>query len=187
MSQQVNMNAFLYSLLITLEMNDFTVTEARDALLTEHAEFTDEVESRKFIYRQLTRSIEKGFITRADNFESGSKKIIYSKTKKFFNSEFIPSTQGTKKITATTKPPVKTPITVDYTAELKKELTAYEIDLDTILEEAKEYKRLSVRFPELQKTLKQHQSKAKYRSIQLLGKIHALQNLMGYTVTEHQP
>lgn len=185
MNQQVSMNVFLHSILVVQEMNDFTVTEARDALLAKHSEFTDEVECRKIIYRQLTRAIEKGFIIRADCFKSGNKRIIYSKTEKYFNLEFIPSLHRTKKRTTTIKPSVQAAtVKVDYITELKKELTTYEIDLDTILEEAKEYKRLSIRFPELQKTLKLHQSKAKQKSIKLLGKIHALQNLMGYTITE---
>jgi len=186
MSQQVNMNVFLHYLLVTQKMNDFTVAEARDALLTEYTEFTDEVESRKFVYRQLTRNIGKGLIKRIDCFKTGSKQVIYSKTEKFFTSKIVPITRGSKKRTTTTKPPVKTPVAVDYKAELKKELMTYEIDLNTILEEAKEYKRLSIRFPELQKRLKQHQSQAKEKSIRLLGKVHALQNLLGYTVTEDQ-
>jgi hypothetical protein len=75
---------------------------------------------------------------------------------------------------------------IDYQEELKKELLAYEIDLNTTLEEAKEYKRLSARFPKLQDQLQQHHSNAKDKSIKLLGKLHALQNLLGYTVTGHQ-
>lgn len=79
------------------------------------------------------------------------------------------------------------PKTAKYKIELKRELMAYEIDLNTTLEEVKEYKRLSTRFPELQDKLKLHQSQAKDKSIKLLGKIHALQNLLSYTVTENQP
>jgi hypothetical protein len=186
MSQQVNMNVFLHSLLITNKMNDFTVAEARDSLLTEHAEFTDELESRKFIYRQLTRNIEKGLIKRSDCFEGGTKKVLYSKTDKFFASKIVPISRRSKMRSSITKSTANKPVAIDYKAELKKELTVYEIDLNTILEEAEEYKRLSIRFPELQKRLKQHQSQAKDKSIQLLGKIHALQNLLGYSVTEDQ-
>lgn len=178
MSQQVNMNTFLYSLLVTNKLNDFTVSQARDALLKAHPEFTDKVESRKFIYRQLTRTIEKGLLHRADCFKSGTKKVIYSKTNEFFSSTIAPLTRGTKKTVTQQKESKKVIKTVNYKNELQKELNTYEFDLKTILEEAKEYKRLSVRFPELRKKLNQHQSQAKEKSIQLLGKVHALQNLL---------
>ena len=80
----------------------------------------------------------------------------------------------------------KTGNDIDYQQELKKELMAYEIDLSTVFEEAKEYKRLTTRFPKLQKQLEQHHSGAKDKSIKLLGKIHALQNLLGYAVTGYE-
>lgn len=187
MSQQVNMNVFLYSLLVTNNMNEFTVAEAKDALLANHPEFDDEVECRKFIYRQLTRSIEKGLIKRTDCFDSGSKQVLYSKTDKLIASSVVPFRRGTKVSKVIhKKETVKVPGTANYKTELQKELMAYEIDLNTTLEEAKEYKRLSTRFPELQKKLQQHQSQAKDKSIKLLGKVHALQNLLGYTVTERE-
>jgi len=188
MSQQVNMNVFLYSLLVTNNMNEFTVAEAKDVLLANHPEFDDEVECRKFIYRQLTRSIEKGLIKRTDCFDNGSKQVIYSKTDKLLASSIVPVKRGTKaKKFTDSKKTLKAPETARYKIELKKELMAYEIDLNTILEEAKEYKRLSTRFPELKDKLQQHQSQAKAQSIKLLGKVHALRNLLGYTVTVDQP
>ena len=182
MSQQVNMNVFLHYLLVTQKMNDFTVAEARDALLTEYTEFTDEVESRKFVYRQLTRNIEKGLIKRTDCFEDGTKKVRYSKTDKFFSSKIVPITRRSKQRTHATKFPTNTPIAVDYKTELQKELITYEIDLNASIEEVKEYKRLSTRFPELKEKLQQHQEQAKNQSVQLLGRVHALQKLLGYKV-----
>jgi len=187
MSQQVNMNVFLHSLLVIKQMNDFTISEAKNALLREHAEFTDMTEARKFIYRQLSRNIEKGLIKRTDSSDGGVKKVIYSKTEKFFASTIAPLTRGAKaKKMAIRNVSEKAVETVSYKTELKKELIAYEIDLNTTLEEAKEYKRLFPRFPELQETLQKHQSEAKEKSIKLLGKVHALQNLLGYTVMGHQ-
>ena len=65
-------------------MNDFTVTEAKDMLIHEKAEFTDPVETRKFIYRQLTRNVAKGLLKRTDKSDGGNKKTIYAKTNLFF-------------------------------------------------------------------------------------------------------
>jgi hypothetical protein len=187
MSNKVDMNVFLHSLLVIKQMNNFTVLEAKEALLKGHAEFTDDVEARKYIYRQLTRSTEKGLLKRTDCFESGSKQVIYSKTDKLLASSIVPIKRRSRKKKITIrKEPVKVAKKISYEAELKKELLAYEIDLNTTLEEAKEYNRLSERFPELQEKLKEHQSQAKDKSIKLLGKINALQNLLSYTVTGYK-
>jgi len=184
MSQQVSINAFLHSLLVVKKMDNFTVSEAKDALVREHAEFTDETEARKFIYRQLTRNIEKGLIKRTDSLNEGVKKIIYSKTEKFLVSRIVPlnrKPKAQKKMTCHTS--AKIVKTVNYKEKLKKELLAYEIDLNASFEEANEYKRLAERFPEIKETLEQHHLQTKDKSIKLLGKIHALQNLLGYSVT----
>lgn len=181
------MNVYLHFLLVIKQMNEFTVSEAKEALLNEQPEFTDEVETRKFIYRQLTRNVEKGLLERAENLDEGVKKILYSKTDLFFAVKLEPLIRGKK--TKQVKPQSiadKTVNAIDYQQELQKELLAYEIDLSTVFEEAKEYKRLSARFPKLQKQLEQHHSGAKDKSIKLLGKIHALQNLLGYAVNGYE-
>lgn len=180
------MNVFLHFLLVIEQMNDFTVSEAKDVLLYENKEFTDAVEARKFIYRQLTRNVTKGLLKRTNRLDNGVKKVIYSKTESFFSATISPVSRGSKAKKTMVHSP-KTEKNVDYQGELKKELLAYEIDLNTTLEEAKEYKRLSARFPNLKEQLQQHHTKAKEKSIKLLGRINALQNMLGYTVIGHQP
>ncbi len=76
MSNKVDMNVFLHSLLVINKMNNFTVTEAKNALLAEHPEFIDSEVARKFVYRQLTHNIKKGLIKRTDYFSNGKKKVI---------------------------------------------------------------------------------------------------------------
>ena len=181
MSNKVDMNVFLHSLLVKKKMDNFTVSEAKEVLLANHVEFTDPVEARKFIYRQLTRNIEKGLIKRIDKPNERIKKVIYSKTDLFFSSTVVPIKRVKKDKKELQRKPQKREVkTIRYQTELKKELLTYEIDLNTLLEESKEYKRLSSRFPELQAKLELHQFQAKERSIKLLGKLHALQNLLGY-------
>jgi hypothetical protein len=48
MSKKANMNVFLHFLLVIKQMNNFTVTQAKETLLREQSEFTDPVETRKF-------------------------------------------------------------------------------------------------------------------------------------------
>jgi hypothetical protein len=184
MNNKIDMNVFLHSLLVKEQMDNFTVSEAKDALLDHHAEFTDPVEARKFIYRQLTRNIEKGLIKRFDNPNEKIKKVTYSKTDLFFNSTIVPIKRVKKDKKELQRKPQKREVkTISYQTELQQELSTYEIDLNTLFEEAKEYKRLSSRYPELKAKLQLHQSQAKERSIKLLGKVHALQNLLGYETT----
>jgi len=187
------MNVFLHFLLVIKQMNNFTVTQAKDALLREQPTFTDAVETRKFIYRQLTRNVAKGLLKRTNKVNKGSKEVIYSKTELFLNSEIVPRSREakTKEIstvnigaTKTLSEKVKV---IEYQEELKKDLLTYEIDLNTVLEEAKEYQRLTARYPKLHEQLQQHHTQAKEKSIKLLGKINALQTLLGNKITENQP
>jgi len=189
MNKKVNMNVFLHFLLVTKKMNNFTVTEARDVLLHEQSAFTDAAETRKFIYRQLTRHIEKRFLKRTNKFNNGAKKVIYSKSNLFFNVQFVPVSRKSKTVSInekSKKASTESNKNISYEEELKKELLAYEIDLNTVLEEAKEYKRLIARFPKLQMQLQQHHSQAEENSIKLLGKIRALQNLLGNEIVDQK-
>ena len=193
MSKKVNMNVFLHFLLVIKQMNNFTVTQAKEALLREQSEFTDPVETRKFVYRQLTRNVANGLLRRTNKLNKGAKEVIYSTTELFSSLEIIPtSRRGKVKQIDTTNisvPDISTETVkvIEYQEELKKDLLTYEIDLNTVLEEAKEYQRLSARYPKLQVQLQLHHTQAKEKSIKLLGKINALQTLLGNKTTEKQP
>ncbi|MBH0040626.1 hypothetical protein [Pseudoalteromonas sp. SWN166] len=94
MSKKANMNVFLHFLLVIKQMDKFTVTQAKDALLREQPTFADAVETRKFIYRQLTRNVAKGLLKRTNKLRKGVKEVIYSKTELFFNLEIVPNSRG---------------------------------------------------------------------------------------------
>ncbi|MDN3490757.1 hypothetical protein [Pseudoalteromonas sp. APC 3694] len=193
MSKKANMNVFLHFLLVIKQMNNFTVTQAKEALLREQSEFTDPVETRKFVYRQLTRNVANGLLRRTNKLNKGAKEVIYSTTELFSSLEIIPTSRRgkVKQIdTANISVPdisTETVKVIEYQEELKKDLLTYEIDLNTVLEEAKEYQRLSARYPKLQEKLQLHHTQAKEKSIKLLGKINALQTLLGNKITEKQP
>ncbi|MDC9499649.1 MULTISPECIES: hypothetical protein [unclassified Pseudoalteromonas] len=193
MSKKANMNVFLHFLLVIKQMNNFTVTQAKETLLREQSEFTDPVETRKFVYRQLTRNVAKGLLKRTNKLRKGVKEVIYSKTELFFSLEVVPSSRASRLKKISTEnigaPDIsaETVKVIEYQEELKKDLLTYEIDLNTVLEEAKEYQRLSARYPKLQEKLQLHHTQAKEKSIKLLGKINALQTLLGNKITEKQP
>ncbi len=193
MSKKANMNVFLHFLLVIKQMNNFTVTQAKETLLREQSEFTDPVETRKFVYRQLTRNVAKGLLKRTNKLRKGVKEVIYSKTELFFSLEVVPSSRASRLKKISTEnigaPNISTETVkvIEYQEELKKDLLTYEIDLNTVLEEAKEYQRLSARYPKLQEKLQLHHTQAKEKSIKLLGKINALQTLLGNKITVKQP
>ncbi len=193
MSKKANMNVFLHFLLVIKQMNNFTVTQAKETLLREQSEFTDPVETRKFVYRQLTRNVAKGLLKRTNKLRKGVKEVIYSKTELFFSLEVVPSSRASRLKKISTEnigaPNISTETVkvIEYQEELKKDLLTYEIDLNTVLEEAKEYQRLSARYPKLQEQLQLHHTQAKEKSIKLLGKINALQTLLGNKITVKQP
>ena len=160
-------------------MNDFTVAEARDVLIREHSKFTEPNEARKYVYRQLLWGINKNILKRTDKLEGGLKKVLYSKTEAFFALTFVPAKHGTKQNKSNEVTPAKF-YNEDYQTILEKELIAYEIDLTASFEEAKEYKRLSIRFPRLKEDLMQYRLQAKKESTLLLGRVNALQKLLGH-------
>jgi len=183
MSQKVNMNVFLHYLLVIKEINEFTVIEARDILVQEHSEFTDADMARKYIYRHLLWAVNNDFLKRTDHVEDGIKKVIYSKTEAFFDSIFSPVNRGKKQKLKLHRKAAAKQNTENYKELLEKELMTYELDLTTCIEEAKEYKRLSTRFPELKEKLQQLHLQTKSQSTELLGKVRALQRLLGHKIT----
>jgi hypothetical protein len=168
MSKVVGMNVFLHFLLVIKEMNDFTVSEAKGVLLDERSEFTDPVETRKFIYRQLTRNVAKGLLERTDKSDGGIKKTIYAKTDLFFESTVSVLLRKSKVITDNEK----------YTKLILK-LNHYKAELLLNIGESEAYKELYSEYPELVDEIQPEFNKAKDNNTRLLGKIRAVEGLLG--------
>ena len=101
------------------------------------------------------------------------------KAKHFFNVGIVTSSGGNRAQEVSVYDDISTEgVNIEYLKMLQKDLSMYEIDLATVLEEAKEFKRLSLHYPKLHEKLKQHHIQANKRSIKLLGKINALQILL---------
>jgi len=166
----VKINPFLYSILVDLEMNDFTVTDARDALLRESNDFFDDREARKVVHRILPLAIKNGFLHRSEEKAKGEKLILYSKTKLFFETKF---TSKKKPLNIKKETSERSALSI---YELEKELFECEIDLHTSISEATEYKSLQKRLPELANSLQNKYLAVKEKSSLLLGKSNALKN-----------
>ena len=167
MSNKVEINVFLHFLLIIKDMNNFTVTEAKDMLIHEKGEFTDPVETRKFIYRQLTRNVAKGLLKRIEKSDKGIKKTIYVKTNLFFASKVGVLLRKSK---------VK--IDNDKNSKLMLKLNHYKAELLLNIGESEAYKDLYSELPELVDEIQPKYNKARDNNTKLLGKIRAIESLL---------
>lgn len=173
MRPQINMNTFLYSLLVDLQMDDFTVAEAKDALLNRFEEFIDPIETRKFIYRLLLNHETKGYLDRSKT-ASGSNTVIYSKTQKFFDTRFVAvkrSQPNAKRVVEKTKQTVNE--SLNHLEMLNKSLFEYERDNNVLIQIGHQYKQLKTQMPHLADELEIKRSAAREQSIILEAKITA--------------
>lgn len=168
MSKKVDMNVFLHFLLVIKEMNGFTVSEAKDVLLLETTEFTDPVETRKFIYRQLTRNVEKGLLKRSEKPDGKVKKVLYSKTNLFFTAKIEATSRNTK-----------TDLNDNKHNKLLTKLNHYKAELLLNIGESEAYKELYSDFPELVDELQPQYNEARDNNTKILGKIRAIEGLLG--------
>jgi hypothetical protein len=168
MSKKMDINVFLHFLLVIKDMNNFTVTEAKDTLLDKKEEFTDDIETRKFIYRQLTRNVEKGLLKRTEKSDSGVNKVIYSKTNLFFTVTVGVLFRKSK-----------VNVGGDKRLKLITKLNHYKAELLLNIGESEAYKEVHSEFPELVDEIKPESNKAKDNNTIILGKIRAVEGLLG--------
>ena len=83
----VSLNKNVYNILINNNLNDFTITEFRDKLLSCCTYYSDKNLARKFIYRQVYRLVNKGLLVKIKN--SDDKKARYVKSQLFDCTKFI--------------------------------------------------------------------------------------------------
>jgi hypothetical protein len=167
----VKLNPFLYSILVDLKMNDFTVSEAMDALLREPNEFIDDREARKVVHRLLPIAIKNGLLNRTDEAIEGMKTAIYSKTELFLETVFV---ARNNKQRINDKNSISKTVSPKF--QLEKELFESEIDLHSSIAEAAEYKILQKRLPELADSLQNKYLTVKEKSSRLLGKVNAIKS-----------
>ncbi|MDD1796256.1 hypothetical protein LRP50_24350 [Enterovibrio sp. ZSDZ42] len=174
MSKPVAINAHIYNLLIKKDLDHFTVTELRAELMAESPSFTDPTEARKFLYRQILRLTDKGYLQKVDK---GSRKSAYRKTEKFFSSTFF--ARGSL-------PEIQTNIAVscvvtgesEFLKKLKGELVQFEAELSLTLREMGKYQALISSFPEQAEYIKTFFHSARQRAKNLQGDLEAINNLI---------
>nr|MBF4242917.1 hypothetical protein [Vibrio anguillarum] len=63
MKKVIRINPYMFNLLIEKGMDDFSVIDARDALLNSSVIFSSKDDARKYIYKQLLSFEEKGWLS----------------------------------------------------------------------------------------------------------------------------
>ena len=87
MSKAVALHQDVHNLLITNNIDNFTVSEIRDALIYSSNSFSDKSETRKYIYRVVCKLVKLGLLIKHPN--SQIKKIKYTKPELFFTANFV--------------------------------------------------------------------------------------------------
>lgn len=167
----------MFNLLIKRELNDFSVTEARDALMDLGEEFKEPQEARKYIYRQILTFERKGWLVATGH--GRDKK--YQKTELLKSLTVVPRTLKSD-LPRDTKYQAQHE-SVDL-AILRKEKNKYEAELSIVLSEIDEFQSLMKRFPKRQDLFLTMLTETKEHSVRLLGKINVLSKVLLASRTE---
>lgn len=171
MKKVTRINPDMFNLLIEKGMDNFTVVEARDALLKGTSTFSNRDDARKYIYKQLLSFEEKGWLsvtgTRRDK--------RYHQTNDFKALMIEPRTPGKTKASEGSV----TDESLDYSLNrLEQEKKQHQGELAITLGEIEEYQSLLMRFPNNKQDIQPLFNSARERSAKLLGRINALTNWM---------
>ncbi|HIF9528068.1 TPA: hypothetical protein ACX6S4_000391 [Photobacterium damselae] len=171
MNKVTRINPDMFNLLIENGMDNFSVIEARDALLNGTSTFPSRDDARKYVYRQLLSFEEKGWLsvtgTRRDK--------IFHQTNKFKSLTIEPRTSRKRKDTYGSM----TGQVLDSSIKtLEQEKKQHEGELAITLGEIEEYQSLLIRFPNSKQDIQPLFNVARERSAKLLGRINALTNWM---------
>ncbi|WP_305830523.1 hypothetical protein [Photobacterium leiognathi] len=171
MKKVTRINPDMFNLLIENRMDNFSVIEARDALLNGTSTFPSRDDARKYVYRQLLLFEEKGWLS-----VTGTRRgKIYHQTNEFKSLTIEPRAPINRKGKVDSKA-VQTP-ECSLNA-LEQEKKQHEGELAITLGEIEEYQSLLMRFPNSKQDIQPLFNVARERSAKLLGRINALTNWM---------
>jgi hypothetical protein len=181
----ITINPTIHQILIENKGNYVSIKEikTRFSLVTNIQINSDEL--TKVIYRQLLRLVKNQIIEK--KLFDKSKCLGYKLIKKFELTEFKfkKFKFESNTITISPKPELyNRPAAVIKT--LNNQLTQYEVDFQSSIAEAEEYKRLFIIAPEMKTIIETHFLEARNQSNQLLGKITAVKNIIGNVESSNQ-
>ncbi|PSW06074.1 hypothetical protein [Photobacterium lipolyticum] len=174
MVAKIKINRFMYNLLIEKKLDGFSVTEARDAILSYDSSLEDTNQARKVIYRQILSFLGKGWLR--DTGEGHNKHYWVTDT---FKQLPVEPRSGIKSADLNEEKEFKsaTKATMGFD-QLFKEKSQYEGELSITLGEVEELRSLIERFPKKAREWTPFFIEAKERSATLLGRINALEKVL---------
>ena len=180
MAKAIVLHTDVYNLLIVVNINNFTVSEIRDALMYESEFFNDKNETRKYIYRVICKLTKLKLLIKHCHLEV--KKSMYTKSEAFFTANFVMKSSmkisGIKQSKRTLLSSEKASRITDLHGELSKEKKEHEASLVISLSEADEFRMLMQRFPKQNDLFKPFYLETRERSAQLLGRVNALAKVL---------
>ncbi|HIF9530253.1 TPA: hypothetical protein ACX6S4_002652 [Photobacterium damselae] len=166
MNNPQKINTVMYALLVERQMNNFSVPEARDALLNANGIPKNPDKARRLIYRQIVYFENKGWLTS----EGTGRNRRYYQTSKF------------RELTTQPKHRLQqnqlNKLTLQSYAVLDKERKQHLANLEIVLGEIDEYQSIIKRLPELEQTVYPIYERAKTRSTILLRKVDIINNII---------
>jgi len=179
-SKAVALHQDVYNLLIVNNIDNFTVSEIRDALMYSSEYFNDERETRRCIYRVICKLVKRGLLIKHPN--ALAKEIKYTKPELFFTANFVIK-QGVKTVEVKA---AKIPVLNDnsavtntgFFAELLEQKQKHEAELAIKLGEVEEFKALMKRYPQKNELFNRFYLETRDCSAQLLGKVNALTKVL---------
>ena len=171
MKKVTRINPHMFNLLIEKGTDNFSVTEARDALLNSASTFSSKDDARKYVYKQLLSFEEKGWLS-----VIGSRRDKrYHQTNEFKALTIEPRSGRNRKAKVDS-----TDIQIPECSlnALEREKKQHEGELAITLGEIEEYQSLLTRFPNNKQDMQPLFNAARERSAKLLGRINALTNWM---------
>ncbi|GAB3530754.1 hypothetical protein [Photobacterium alginatilyticum] len=178
MSKSVALNEHIYNLLIVRDLDHFTVTELRDALLETGNINTDKNETRKFVYRQVSRLVLKGYLEKST--EKGFHNAVYSKTLAARSTRFHAKKNNLTKSQEASKIAEKSPGNnkIEFLSAIKRERNELEVRQAIALREIDKFKELLHRFPDEQSYIRPFFVEARRHATDVQGDLEAVTKLI---------
>ncbi|WP_413112706.1 hypothetical protein [Thaumasiovibrio sp. DFM-14] len=175
MSKSVALNEHIYNLLIVRDLDHFTVTGLRDALLEAGCIQGDKNEARKFAYRQISRLLLNGYLKKSD--KKGVHNAVYSKTPKAHTAQFYPKKMPPLKNSVSSHTPVDKGNS-DFLKTLQKERNELEALQAIALREIEKYQEVIQRFPSERPYINTIFVRARVHATNIQGDLEALAKLV---------
>ncbi|MCZ2339986.1 MAG: hypothetical protein LC127_17720, partial [Chitinophagales bacterium] len=124
----IRINETLFSILITVELQQFTVTQIKNLIIEENSSISPK-DIDQLVRRACAKLVSAGFLERI----AQGKKHVYHKTAVFDKSQLVPSKARMQAIVTTSS-------SSQELTQLKATLNQYQVDLLGYIGEAEEFK-----------------------------------------------